>query len=569
MRTLPIWLVLAGCEPSLPDAEPLTIELTSPEYGAFLGDGPIKVEGIVSHPQATVTVADREVVVCPDGTFSTWLPFTEARYRVVDVEAFLYDGTARERIPVFDGSDPIDAWPGGITGRLSPDGLEALGEGIGAMIDDLGWDDMIMDALPSIESEYITFTPVGVTHDDTVVELIPSDDGLETAVSIRDVLFEADIEIAVSDFTWDGTLGFGFGEIALGALLVPTIDDDGIIWLVFEESIIDLDDPTVEIDGVEEWLVALLLEGASFLIEAALEGLIDIFLDELGDIEIGGPFEFETDLMGTELGVRLSDLYTDDDGVALEVGVGIGEPVSDEKLGIPVPSGDLDSGEEWHLGLGVHEGILANFLSDDLLSMLEQELVLEGTMGDLLGAGIEGLPGGSGAPDDSDGWCMALEPGPAKVIRFQEGIDPLAVLYLPDVDVNISTLDGSTCVPWLETNLSLEVGIEVSDGTMVSIDMGVGDGAVLYYATTRNWEEEALVDDLGSYIGTLMSLLGGTLEFDLAELFGGLDTSGTDQLGLFENLEPEIVDSVQLYDEEGEPVEGLFGIVLRLWAEDA
>ena len=45
------------------------IEITAPAYGAFVGDGPAVVQGVVSDPQAFVTVEGRGVDVNEDGSF--------------------------------------------------------------------------------------------------------------------------------------------------------------------------------------------------------------------------------------------------------------------------------------------------------------------------------------------------------------------------------------------------------------------------------------------------------------------------------------------------------------------
>ena len=52
------------------------------------------------------------------------------------------------------------------------------------------------------------------------------------------------------------------------------------------------------------------------------------------------------------------------------------------------------------------------------------------------------LPGGDDAPD-GDGWCLSLNPSDAVVVRFQEGLEPLAYLYVPDLQVQIGIMDGN------------------------------------------------------------------------------------------------------------------------------
>ena len=64
----------------------LELEVLSPSYGEFQGDGPAVVTGLVSPAQAKVLVEGQEVEVNDDGTFSVEVPVDYA-YRIIEVEA--------------------------------------------------------------------------------------------------------------------------------------------------------------------------------------------------------------------------------------------------------------------------------------------------------------------------------------------------------------------------------------------------------------------------------------------------------------------------------------------------
>ena len=108
-------------------------------------------------------------------------------------------------------------------------------------------------------------------------------------------------------------------------------------------------------------------------------------------------------------------------------------------------------------------------------------------------------------------------------------------------------------------SLAAEVGIEIADGTKIGIDMNVGEGAVLYYGA-EEYEEDAVVQGFSSYLSTMMSLLGGFTEFDLADILGG-DTLG---LGL-EDFSIAIIHSQKIYDFYDQWPEGLFSLSINLW----
>ena len=164
---------------------------------------------------------------------------------------------------------------------------------------------------------------------------------------------------------------------------------------------------------------------------------------------------------------------------------------------------------------------------DQLLTLLNQNLDLSGSFGDILGAGIETLPGGDDAPN-GDGWCLTLDPGTATVVRMQEGIEPLVALYIPDLQVNVGIKDGDDCEDWLVASMATEVGLKVKEGSKLGIDLSIPEGAILYYGAD-DYTEAEVVEGLAGYLEGIIGLVGGLAEIDLAELLGG---GATDERGL-------------------------------------
>jgi hypothetical protein len=156
------------------------------------------------------------------------------------------------------------------------------------------------------------------------------------------------------------------------------------------------------------------------------------------------------------------------------------------------------------------------------------------------------------------------------VVRLQEGIAPLAVLYMPDVFVDVGVMQGGACQDWLQASLAMEVGIDVRDGTAVGISMAVPEGAVLFYGADEDeWTEAEVVDGLGRFIVGSLDLLAGNLSFDLADLLGGLGGGlgipGLDGMA----LAPRLVSSTPLLDADGAHPEGLYSLGMSLFAEPA
>lgn len=533
----------------------LVLTLTSPTYGQFMGDEDVTVAGTVWPRQARVTVEGEAVELDEAGAFTVRVPVGHA-WRNIDVEASLDTQVARERVPVFSGHDPRETWPGGMTGRLLPAGLTKLGENLGAAIDASGWAEQIAAALPSVETDVVDIVPVGVTHEPTVVELTPAEEGIEAAVTLNDLVVE--YELRIDWLGYSTTMSAGWGQVAIGGLLVPSLDEDRVVWLTMTEARIDLDEAEVQFGAIDSWIIEWIVDGLNDLIVEPLgELLLDWVLAEYGVIEVGGPFAFESDLLGTPVAAALFDLYGDLEGLGLEVGIGLGEPAPTDALSIPTPDISTPGAADAHLALAVHEGLFHLLVGDVLLGYLSQDLDLAGSYGDLIGNGIVALPGGDQAPE-ADGWCLSLDPGSAHVTRLQEGVDPLAVVYLPDFVVNVGTMQGTTCEDWLVASLAVEIGLTL-DGTALDLDLEVPEGVVLYYGA-EGVDEAEVIEGLGSWVSGMMGLLGGMLDLDLGDLLGGIDSGG-----LLGELSPRVIESAKMIDENGEWPEGLYALSIDLW----
>jgi len=541
----------------------LVLEVDTPTYGEFLGDAPATVTGRVTPINATLTVEGEVVDVDDQGRFTTTVPIDHA-YRIVDVEASLLGQWERVRVPVFQGHDPVDTWPGGLTLRLTPSGLAHIGRGLGAMIDQMGWEQMILDQLPALDLGLLSLTPTGLTHDPTVVELLPAPDGLDVLASFRnvDILYDATFDIAGNVFTVPVTMGYD--RVGMGARATPDVDAAGMLTLALSEGNIDLGEPDITIGQLDGWLLELLLSGLGSVVEPLGELLLDTVLGQIGTIELGGPYVFETDLLGTSMEVRLSDVFGDPNGLGAGLGVGINEPAAVGPLAIPTPHSDLP---EVHAALGLHEGLMQLALAGELLDMLTQDIALPGFFGEVIGTAVRGLPGGDDAPE-GEGWCMSVLPMDARVVRLQSGLDPWVVLYLPDVVLDIGVMDSGSCESWLVASLAFEVGLDVRNGQLLQMDLDIPEGAVLEYGADPGWEEDEVVAGLAGFMGTAMDLLGSQFSFDLGDLLGGLgDVSSDPMLGAFGEMDVRILGSEPLLDEAGNHPEGLYDISLGLWEE--
>lgn len=561
-------LALIGCknEGSLVNNMPdVLVEITSPSYGEFLGDGPIFVRGIVSPPSATLTIEGELVEADADGNFETELVFEDA-YRIIDADVSFRDITDRQRLPVFRGNKPIDTWPGSAVLQLTPAGLSVIGRALGAPIDDLGWEDQLLAIVPPLELGGFSIIANDITHEPTEIRLIPTDDGIGVFLTFVDIslLAETTLDIAGTPITVPAS--FTYDEILIGGVAVPEINAAGEIVLSMGGGDLSFGDASVEIVGLGALPLDFLLDGVEQAIEPLADQVLTGVFSFIDDLTLGGPIDIEQDLFGTALSVKLSELSTSPNGLDIGLGIGINAPADSGPVAILSPE---ETNPDIHLALGVHEALLDQALSEQVIGLVTQDLDLGGILGNIIGVGILALPGGDDAPDSEDGWCMAINPGTAHVVRAQDSIAPLATLYMPDVMVDVGVKDGDDCEQWLTASLAMNVNINVTNGTAIGIGFDVPEGAVLFYGADEDeWEEDAVVAGLGSFIVSSTSLLAGNLQFDLADILGGDILGGVGIPGL-ENvaLEPALISSTPMFDENGEQPEGQFSLGIQLFSE--
>ena len=569
MRAAPfasLLVLLVGCntEGVLHRVPDLQLQVDTPTYGEFLGDAPAEVTGHVTPSVAMVSVEGQAVPVAADGTFTATVPVDDA-YRIVDVEAVMGPQDQRVRVPVFRSHDPVQSWPGGVTLRLTPGGMDVVGRAIGSNIDATGWDQQLLAQLPSIDLGFGALTPTAITHDPTVLELNPAPQGVDTLLSLRNVTIHIDGTLDIGGNTFTLPMTVGYDRIGIGARGTPHVDDQGMMTLALSDANIDLGQPQITVAGINGGWLDAVLQGIGTIIEPLGETLLDTVLQQVGTIDLGGPYVFDTDLLGTAVEGRISDVFGDLGGLGLGLGVGFDEPAPVGPLPIPVPTTD-DPNVQAQMGL--HEGLLQIALVGGLLDQLNS-FAIPSAIGALIGNEVHNLPGGSDAPEGVD-WCLSLEPQPAQVVRLQSGLLPWAVIYLPDVVVDIGYRQGSQdqCTSWLKTSLALEVGLDVRAGHVLSLNIDVPEGAVLSYGAGPGWEESEVIHDLSSFLGGAFDLVAGQLQFDLSDLLGNMGTATNNSaLGALGNLQPKLLDSEPTLDENGQPIESLFTVSLQLWPD--
>jgi hypothetical protein len=294
----------------------------------------------------------------------------------------------------------------------------------------------------------------------------------------------------------------------------------------------------------------LLADPVADLIGQLGDTLGDTLLDQVGAFELGGPFAFETDLLGTPLSARLVDVGASLDGVGLGVTVSTSESAADDLPEMEGLATVTPAGLPYQLGLAVHEGLLNTLIDSMLADFLQLEIRLDGSMGEMIGAGFRDLPGGNDVPEGTEGWCLELDVGDARVVRMADGTGaPFAQAWLPDVSLDVETVIDGDCEDWMEAQLFAVVDLSV-DGTTMGADFRVLDVKVTDYAADATWSDAG--DELGGVIEGLAGLLVGSLEVDLADMGLG------DVLGGIQ-LSPRIV-SVEPLDDSG-----LWGVYLDVF----
>ncbi len=542
-------------------AAPLTLNVTTPTYGEYLGlhddTGAlaISVTGTVSPASAQVMVNGQRATIDGSGNFSASIPWglgttTTDRAYVVDVQAYDPGESARQLVPVFDGNDPRDTDPGAINGLLTPTGLAALDPTVASMVDSLGIWDQLSAALPAISTTYVSITPTGITSSGTTAALTPAADAVTMLLTFHDVTMTADVDIAS---TYDFPMTVAFGEVTLGADAIPGLTSDDMLTLALSNAQADIQNVTLAFGDytVPDWIDQLLVDPLASLVASLGGTLASYVLDQFGTIQLGGPFAFSTDLLGTPFSARLAQVDATTDGVELGLTESTTGDAATEMPVLTPLTAQTPSGLDYQLGFAVHEGLF-NTLIDDVLggssgtSLLDIDLQLTGDMATLMGAGIAALPGGGYLPNDSQGYCLAFHGGDARVVRMKAGTGaPLAQLWLPDMQVGIQTIQNGTCTDWLNASVFATVDINVS-GTQLSMDFNVVRTTVLSYGASESdpsIDLDAVGSGLGGIVNGFVGLALSQTSFDLSGLLGGFGN-------LPVTLNPQIV-SVEPLGEEG------------------
>lgn len=542
----------------------LAFELTSPTYAQFVGDGAVVVEGHTGSSLSRVWVEGQPVPVDEAGDFRVELP-VDYPYRIIEVEASLYEQHAEARVPVFDGNDPATTWPGGMTMRLTQRGLDGLAGALAATVEGLISDDAVLGLIPEFEVIGWTFGPTGLTLDPVDVVVDASPDGIDAAITITDleinVLLAGDI--------------FGFPVEVPGTLRLPEVGvtvpvgagvDETGAYLELGALDLTFDAPELELSRLDlAWLSDLLL-GSLDLGQLLTDALGGAGLAGGTKIPLGSADALPLDLLGFQAELRLAELLTDEDGLGIGFAVGVGAPAPAEMPDVPYPSGaavDLD--------VAVHEGLLQPLVQSDLLALLDTDLTLPGFLGIFLEGIVRTLPGGDQAPTDAAGWCVGLRPGDARVVRFREGNSPLIGVYLPDATVKFGYLEpgAEACTDWLVASMALEVGVAITDGTVIDLQLGAPEGKVLSYGAV-DYDEDGVIQGLSGSLTSLLGLFGGLVQLDLAELLdleallGGL----TDSLGVdLGELSLRIGDARPVLGDDGQPIDGLWAVGVAVFPE--
>ena len=244
----------------------------------------IPIEGKITPVGATLLV-EGIPINNNDGEFSFTLPF-DADYEIVDFE--LLEGELSERIPVYRGEDPISTWPGGLTARLLPLGMDVLGRQLGAALDETGWSEQISTQLPSTDWGTGGLYPVGLVHDPTVVALSPQEEGA-VDFTLNRVGLEYELQYDLFGVMMTDTLSFIIDEVAIGATAVPYLDDNGVLIFSLVEADLTMSSPDLVLGQLDPTLLEWLLQAGWDWILEPYQKCFGYDLAEIGSLEIGAP----------------------------------------------------------------------------------------------------------------------------------------------------------------------------------------------------------------------------------------------------------------------------------------
>lgn len=573
-------LALASCNESglltVPPVEEVRLTVETPSYGDFAGDT-IRVTGRVEPAIARLVVDGVPHPVSEDGTFDFRLGFDDPvlhPYRVIDLEAS-YDRPGEEplvdtdRIPVFWGADPLETWPGAITMRLTDAGLASLSGVLDGALEALITPDLVLDTLPPVGGDGFGVTFEGFDRGDLEAALVPSEGSLGLGFYVEGVTLYLRIEADVFGFPVEVPGSVTFPEVTAFVPLGLDLAEDGTPLIVPGEIDLDVADPVLSLGdgGALDGLADLLL-GALDL-QALLDGALDGLAGQGGEIPLGGPIDLSFDLGGTPLSLALQELSADAGGVGLGLGVGIGEAAPAPPLAIGVPRPGPQPRPD--LVASAHDGVLQALMSSDLLSALDQDIVIPGVAAGLFQLVLGNLPGGDTLPQGVAGWCVGIQPGEARVARFVDGRNPIFGIWLPDATLRFAyqEVPDGECLTWLDANVVLEVGLGFEDGAL-DLSVEVPEGRLREYGGVTD-DPDAVVEQLGGLVSSLLDLAGGLLGglgggdggggFDLGDLLGGLDLGGLS----LDGLAPRLTAIQPMLGADGQPVEGLHRLDVSLF----
>jgi hypothetical protein len=533
-------LALFACSSDVkPAREALQLTVETPTYGAFVGDGPVVVEGVVVPADAQLLVNRRTVRPDAAGRFRAELPFSEGD-RALVADIFAMDGEQRQhvRLPVFDGQDPSETDPGAIAALLTPDGLEGLAPLVEEQIEALGWEEQLLASLPALVTDVVSLVPSAVESDGVSVTLEPGLGDVGLSVTLEDVTLVTDVTVAGFSFPLEIST-----TITIGGRASPRVEGDARLALAITGAEVAFSDPGIAAVGfpLPDFLADLLLDPVAQLLGNVADGLADALVGQLPALDLGGPFAFEVDLLGTPLAARLVEAGASLDGIDLGLTIGIGEPAAEalpSELAPLLPR--TPAGARYQLGFAVHDAVLDTLVDQAVGGLLDLDLPLQGAPALVFGNGIRALPGGEELPEEVEGYCVGLHAGEARVTHFEAGNGaPLARAWLPDLKLDLEVLEGGVCEPWLSAAVFATLDLSV-EGTELSAALDVRDAQVLAYgATDADWD--ATGTELEGLVEGLAGLVAGQLSFDLGDMLGGLG-------GL--TVEPRVV-SVEPLDSSG------------------
>jgi hypothetical protein len=537
------------------DPAPLALQLDEPAAGAFVGDR-VAVKGQVSDPEAIVWIEGYRANVGSDGAFSVEVP-VDGDFRVVDVEAARpwTEEHLRERRAVFGGVDPLASWPGGLGVRATPVLLDHLAEILQAELEALDLPGQLEALAPELAFGDLVLAPTGVIAPPPTVGIMSDVEGLVAEVALGRIEVGYEVTASWLPTPIEVVLGLDGAELAGRAAL--GIDAADNLTLAVTDTAVSIGAPVFEVAGIDPEVLEQLAANLTAGLAGILEGVLDGALAGIGEIAI--PLgEISFDALGVPLTFAVEELGTDDAGIAALLAIDLGVP----PVGAPRVPDLFAAGPQADVALAVHEGLVQGLLDTGILDLLDLDLDLPGFLGEAVALPLTALPGGEQLPSERAGMCFTIAPGEQRVARLKPSLAPLAVVTLPDVlaDVGVLTTSGS-CQPWLSASLSIQASFH-AEGSVLTTELAVVDGAVLSYAAEGEFPEDEIVEGLGALVGVASSLLGGAgLEIDLADILGGLD-GGALPLG---ELSPRLLDVTPALGADGAALPGAMVVAVSLW----